>query len=66
MPTSKISWSRSPSRNVSFWGEHPQCCVALQAVEETLVPAARFIFPSVWIHLPLSCCNLDLQLGHVR
>lgn len=60
MPASKISWSQSPSKKLSFWGEHPRCFVALQAVEETLVPTARFIFPSVRIHLPFSCCNLDL------
>lgn len=56
------SWNQSPYKKLSFVGEHPQCCVALHAVKETLVPTAKFPFPSVWIHLPLSCCNLDLYL----
>lgn len=51
---------KSPSKKLSFWGERPQCCAALQAAEDMLVPTARIIFPSVWIYLPLSCCNLDL------
>lgn len=60
LPISKTSWSQSPSKKLTICGEeHPQCCVALQVLEETLVPTAK-LFPSVWTHLPLSCCKLGL------
>lgn len=42
-----ISWNQSPYKKPSFVGEHPQCCVALHAVKETLVLTAGFPFPSV-------------------
>lgn len=42
-----ISWNQSPYKKLSFVGEHPQCCVALHAVKETLVLTAGFPFPSV-------------------
>lgn len=47
LPISKPSWRQSPFKKLTFCGEeHPQRCVALQVLEETLVPTAKLLFPS--------------------